>query len=132
MIGRALAMAMAMALVGALALTAVAARAQTGVPGNGGQAQILLPPPPPSTNRVRPTADDSPTPTDQSREERRHPWRELTDSLLDMMAPRLLLSGEMLDDPMTTGFGNADFVEPPLMPQGQQPAASVPPPLPDA
>jgi hypothetical protein len=108
-------------------LLALPAAAQTAQLSNDDRARLgqFLPPPPP----VLPQAPLGPSSPAQAGDNdaagpssppRRRPWRELTDSLLDLMAPRLMIVGQMIDDPMTTGFGNSDFVEP---------TPSAPPPL---
>lgn len=71
------------------------------------------PPPPPLPPPVPPQPQQSESDqVDQDGQQPRRPWREMTDALLDMMAARLLLAGGIIDDPLTTGFGNSDFLEP--------------------
>ncbi len=112
-------------------LLALPAAAQAGQQSNDDRARLgqFLPPPPPPTLPQAPPASSPPAQADNDNAgpqppTRRRPWRELTDSLLDLMAPRLMLVGQIIDDPMTTGFGNSDFVEPvsapPRVPSNQE------------
>jgi hypothetical protein len=107
------------ALILALVLASPAAgQVQSPAAANDARAQLARfqpppPPPPPPSPPQQQAANDATGTTGQPR---RRPWRELTDSLLDMMAARALVAGSMLDDPLTTGFGNSDFLEPALRP----------------
>lgn len=101
-------------------LLAKPATAQTFPQSNDDRARLgqFLPPPPPPVLPQTPPGPTSPAQAEDNNAagplspSRRRPWRELTDSLLDLMAPRLMTVARMIDDPMTTGFGNSDFAEP--------------------
>jgi hypothetical protein len=56
----------------------------------------------------------------------RRQWRELTDALLELMGPRTLIAGKILDDPLTIGFGNHDYNEPLLLPEPARAVAAEP------
>lgn len=126
-----------LAVLLALLIAAAPAAAQTTVPGNDGRARLgqFLPPPPPlplpAANQPPAAGTEAQSPGDRDAQQQRRPWRELTDSLLELMAPRALLAGGMLDDPLTTGFGNPDFVEPLEVKQLQPPVLPPPASLPE-
>ncbi|MBL0915893.1 MAG: hypothetical protein IBJ13_10355 [Sphingopyxis sp.] len=83
-------------------------------PGNDDLARLasFLPPPPPPPPPAAPPPQQQQKADEQNGQPRRKPWRDLLDALLDATAPRDLIADSIADDPLTTGFGNEDLVEP--------------------
>jgi len=101
----------------ALLLAALLSTPLGAQPGNDDLARLanFLPPPPPPPPPAPPPPQQQQQqqqPGGQNGQPRRKPWRDLLDALLDMTAPRALIADSIADDPLTTGFGNEDMVEP--------------------
>lgn len=95
-----------------LILSLVPASLHAQAPINDDRARLAnflpppLPPPPPAPPPPQQQANG------QDGQPRRKPWRDLLDALLEMTAPRELVADSITDDPLTTGFGNGDLIEP--------------------